>query len=514
LPSWQDAAVNFASLVLRHVADRPDRAALVLPTRWDEEGVHEERTVTYADLGAAIARFRGGLREGGFEAGDRIVVLFPVGLDLYALVLAAMAEGVAVVLVDGGMGSKKILQAIRTSGAKALVSVMALLKYRWVAPALWGRRWYAVDGPAFRVRPIDALRGEPIVEPARDCASNDHALITFTSGSTGRPKGADRTHGLLSAQHHALAEHFPHADDEIDLPAFPVVVLHDLCCGVTAVVPPVDFAAVATVNRDVVLTHARKHRVTRLSGAPAYVDALVSADLDLPTLRQLGVGGARVSRGLAAKIRSATAAEGLILYGSTEAEPIASVPVDEMLQAEGAGVLVGRPAAAATVRLISLPHGADTVGGVDAFAVPRGAVGELVVRGDHVNRGYVDDPEATAANKLFPADGSCWHRTGDLGWFDSQGRIWLVGRVSDVVTVDGRDLHPFLIEEQVERRAGVVRCALISGEGVPPTLVVEGSVEGLTIPGVDVVQLDRIPVDGRHNSKIDRVRLREMLRGR
>ena len=504
---------NFASLVLRHAQERPDRVALVLPERWDGDGVHDEAVIRYGELGDAIARYRGGLRAEGFAPGDRLLLMFGVGLDLYALTLAAMAEGVAIVLVDGGMGPRKILQAIRTSRARALVSVPALLRFRFLAPAMWGRRWYGAEGGGLGIRPLSRLRGAPIDDPARDCTPDDHALITFTSGSTGRPKGADRAHGLLAAQHHALAEHFPHADDEIDLPAFPVVVLHDLCCGITAVVPPVDFKAVASVDRELVLAHARRHAVTRLSGAPAYIERLCEGPLDLPTLRQLGVGGARVSRGLAAKIAASTPAEAQVLYGSTEAEPIASVPIRELLSAEGAGVLVGRPAQAATVRLISLPEGADTAGGIDAFAVPPGDVGELVVRGEHVNRGYVDDPAATAANKLFPADGSCWHRTGDLARWDDEGRLWLVGRAADVVRVGGDVLHPFLVEEQIELRPGVRRCALVDGPGLGPTLVVEGSAEGIALPGVRVVELPSIPVDTRHNSKIDRVRLRALLKG-
>ena len=506
--------MNFASLVLRHAATHPDRPALVLPERWDARGVHEEAVHTYAQLADAIARFRGGLRAQGFGPGDRLLLMFGVGIDLYALTLAAMAEGVAVVLVDGGMGSRRILRAIRTSRARALVSVAALLRFRFVAPAMWWRRWYGSDGAGLGIRPFSALRGDPVIEPARVCAPEDHALITFTSGSTGRPKGADRTHGLLSAQHRALAEHFPHAEDEIDLPAFPVVVLHDLCCGITAIVPPVDFKAVATADREVVLAHARRHGVTRLSGAPAYIERLCEKPLDLPSLRQLGVGGARVSRGLAARIAAATDAEALVLYGSTEAEPIASVPVRELLAAEGAGALVGQPAAAATVRLISLPRGADTVGGIDAFVVPPGDVGELVVRGEHVNRGYVHDPEATAANKLFPADGSCWHRTGDLARWDDDGRIWLVGRAADVVRVGQRVLHPFLIEEEIEQRPGVRRCALVDGEGLGPTLAIEGSADGVALEGVRVVTVHTIPVDSRHNSKIDRVQLRATLRTR
>lgn len=503
---------NFADLVLRHAASQPDRVALILPTRWDADGVHEREQVTYGELARRIADFQAGLAAQGLGAGDRLVLMFPVGLDLYALTLAAMASGLAVVLVDAGMPPRKILQAIRSARAQAIVSVRALLRYRFVAPALWGLRWFCTDGGGLLLRSFDTLRAEGTKAGAVPRSPDDHALITFTSGSTGRPKGADRTHGLLSAQHHALAAHFPHQAGEVDLPAFPVVVLHDLCCGVTAAVPPIDFRAVAQADRDVVLGFAREVGVTRLAGSPAYIEALVVGPLDLPSLRQLGVGGARVSRQLCARIRAATDAEAKVLYGSTEAEPIASATLDEVLADDGVGVLVGAVAEAAEVLLVELPD-APFEGPMAKHAVAEGEVGELVVRGPHVNRGYLDDPVATAANKVFDGD-SVWHRTGDRARWDGRGRLWLVGRVPDVVQVGDRRLDPYPLEEAIEAREGITRCALIAG----PVLAVAGEASAIralselpSLAGIRIEALDALPVDARHNSKIDRVALRARL---
>ncbi len=503
---------NFAQLVLRHAATQPERIALILPTRWDASGVHETEQVSYGELAERIGRFQAGLAEQGLKSGDRIVLMFPVGLDLYALTLAAMASGLAVVLVDAGMPPKKILQAIRSAKAQAIVSVHALLKFRFLAPALWGLRWFCSDGRGLLLRPFSALRGEADEPAAVPRDADDHALITFTSGSTGRPKGADRTHGLLTAQHHALSEHFPHEPDEVDLPAFPVVVLHDLCCGVTAAVPPIDFRAVGSADREVVLGFARNVGVTRIAGAPAYIERLVSAPLDLPSLRQLGVGGARVSRQLCSRIRAATAAEAKVLYGSTEAEPIASVSIDEVLSAEGVGVLVGAVARVAEVLLVQLPEG-EFSGSMADHAVEAGEIGELVVRGPHVNRGYLDDPVATAANKVFEGD-SVWHRTGDRARWDSEDRLWLVGRVPDVVAVGERSVDPYPLEEALEAREGIRRCALVAG----PVLAVAGDEQAIgelgdlpELAGIEIRALDSLPVDARHNSKIDRVALRARL---
>ncbi len=523
---------NFVDHILEHP---PEKTALVLPAAWDETGVTESVQVTFGELAGRIGGVQAALREAGFRPGDRIVVMFPVGVDLYSLVLGLMASGMAAVLIDTGMGVKKVLAAMRHSGAKGIVSVHALLKHRWWIPTLWWMRKYCVDASGPFLRPAARLLSQPASTPVTlEREPDDHALITFTSGSTGKPKGADRTHRLLTEQHRALKHHFPEAADEIDMPCFPVVTLHNLCCGIPTVLPPVDFRAVAQAPAAAVWSFAAKHGVTRMSGAPAYVDRLVahlegdgergSPDDGAPaTLRQIGVGGARVPRSLMARVKQALPeVEAKVLYGSTEAEPIASVHFDEVLASPGDGVLVGTEAAAATVALLEVPDPPPTLDqrGVAPFEVADGEPGELVVSGPHVNRGYLDDPAATAENKLFEPDGRCWHRTGDVARRDEQGRLWLIGRTKDMVPVGDRLVAPYPVEEAVDALPGVARSAFLDVGGpvlvvqmepgaVPPDPVALAGlvdVRGAGVLRVEVV--DEIPVDPRHNSKIDRVRLR------
>lgn len=519
---------NFVDHILSHP---PGRTALVLPTRWDEHGVQESTEVTYGELSGRIGAVQAGLRAEGYEAGDRLVVMYPVGIDLYALVLGLMASGMAAVLIDTGMGTGKVLAAMRSSRAKGIVSVHALLKHRFWVPTLWGLRKYCVDASGWFLAPADRLLAQPAINAiTMEVEPDDHALITFTSGSTGRPKGADRTHRLLTEQHLALKAHFPEADDEVDMPCFPVVTLHNLCCGMTTVLPPVDFKAVAQAPARAVWSFAAQHGVTRMSGAPAYVDRLVAqleAGGEAPsTLRQLGIGGARVPRSLCSRVlEQLPAIEAKVLYGSTEAEPIASVPFDEVLASPGEGVLVGTEASAATVALLELPEPPPALDerGVAPFAVTAGEAGELVVAGPHVNRGYLDDPVATAENKLFEPGGRCWHRTGDVARRDEQGRLWLIGRTKDMVRSGDRTVAPYPLEEALDALPGVVRSAFVDvGEpvvvlqvaaGYDPGEVADAALDRLSDRDVEALvrTIPEIPVDVRHNSKIDRVKLRKTL---
>jgi acyl-coenzyme A synthetase/AMP-(fatty) acid ligase len=134
---------------------------------------------------------------------------------------------------------------------------------------------------------------------------------------------------------------------------------------------------------------------------------------------------------------------------------------------------------------------------------------------------YVDNPAANAETKIPRPDGSVWHRTGDAGRLDAQGRLWLEGRVKDVVAVSGVARHTLALEKALDRLPGVTRSALVSGVDGRPALVIAGphiardavrSVrERLGFTALSLYRIDEMPVDGRHNSKIDRPALRDAL---
>ena len=542
MPAQSPAHGNLASRVLVHGVSQPNHTALIIPTQWSAQGVEQVAQISFGELASRVARLQAGLGQEGFVPGDRVIVMRPVGIDLYALVLAMLASGVVAVLIDAGMSRGRILRAIRDARARAIVSVHGLLRHRFWLPALWGMRRYVVDGVGLGLRPFEDLMAEPVGPPdPLPRGVGDPALISFTSGSTGRPKGADRTHDLLIAQHEALSDHFPADDDEIDMPCFPVVTLHNLCCGITTVIPAVDFRAPATVAPAVVAEQIRQHGVTRMSGAPAYMGRLM-AHLEetgerLDGVRRLAIGGGPVPVSLCRRVRRVMPHAGaLVIYGSTEAEPISSVNIAELIDAPGEGYLVGRPARVATVAIVALPEPAPTLDErqMAPYAVACGQPGELVVRGPHVLRRYVNNPQADRETKLTAPDGGVWHRTGDVATRDEQGRLWLVGRTPDQIRRGEAIIHPLPIEAAIDAVWGVQQAALVAHRRAP-----EGELALCVRPEADadkVVALVRacldeqnlgpdptpipiqivaeMPVDGRHNSKIDRTTLRRNLERR
>ena len=184
------------------------------------------------------------------------------------------------------------------------------------------------------------------------------------------------------------------------------------------------------------------------------------------------------------------------VYGSTEAEPIAEISASKMTDADwaamaaGNGLLVGEPVAAVDVRLVD---------------------DEVWVTGPHVNNGYLD-PADDAANKVNQ-DGQIWHRTGDAGRLDAAGRLWLLGRHGARVRVGDNWLYPFQIEAAARLWAGVRRAALVE-IAQRPVLAIESDFErDWPVPdGIEVQRVTAIPMDARHESKVNLTALKALLK--
>jgi acyl-CoA synthetase (AMP-forming)/AMP-acid ligase II len=210
------------------------------------------------------------------------------------------------------------------------------------------------------------------------------------------------------------------------------------------------------------------------------------------------------------------------VYGSTEAEPIALMtpgaldPVDREETDHGHGVPAGCPVPSIRLRILhdrwGKPVGPYTQAEFAAACLPPGEVGEIVVSGAHVLAGYLHG-HGNAENK-FAVDGTPWHRTGDAGYLDPRGRLWLLGRCAARIDDAHGRVYPLGVEATALRHPDVRRAAFVGHRG-RRVLVLElrrgASVPDLTDLSqdlhwarVDEIRLHkRIPVDARHNAKVD-----------
>lgn len=494
---------NIARLLEARAAENPDRKALV----WIDSS--RCKHWTYAELQRRVEGVAAGFRTQGLTPGDRALIFVPMSPELYLLLLGLWRAGGTAVFLDPWSTPKQMAEvcASMAPGWFAGPPTAALFLCRHRVLRRIPRRIRTGKPPLFRSFPLHRFAVSE-ASPVESRSADDPALITFTSGTTGSPKGANRTHGFLRAQHRALEHNLPAADGSVDLSHFPIFVLNSLASGRTAVIPPMDFRKPSAVHPVRMQKVMRDLQVNNLTGSPAFFDALCASGEPLPRVQTAHTGGGPVgTRSLNAMRRAFPMADIRIIYGSTEAEPISCIDAETFLREtteptrRGQGRCVGRPVPDIRLRLET--------------------DGEILVSGDHVCREYLGNPEANRLHKLREADGTVWHRTGDIGRLDEQNRIWLLGRKGQSLqTETGHRLHADAVAAAVETLPGVHRAACIAAqkrlwigwEGEKPARAdIQKLFADQGWPLGPVRCLRTLPTDPRHNTKIDRVRLARAL---
>jgi olefin beta-lactone synthetase len=464
--------VNLIDDFLSRAERRPDRVAII-------EG--SGARIAFGELERRSALLASDFAAKGISRGDRVLVGVWPGIDLYAGLAALWRLGAVVVFPEPATGIAGFRHAAAATAPKALLA---------------GARVRALSLLFDETRRIPvSLSPRPsasrISDSSLSLAPDDPALISFTSGSSGAPKGMARSHGLMLAQHAALASLIgTERDDEIDLVAFPAFVLTCLGHGVTCVMPRWGLRRHDRARPKDICGQIDDVGATRLLAPPAITGALSGTRLPRSVHRVL-TGGGPVYPDVAKRFLAGSPEVGLtVVYGSTEAEPIAHARVEEFDEetwreaSSGGGLPVGLPVPEAQVRLI-----AD----------------EIVVAGPHVNPGYLD-PARDRETKIVEG-AAVWHRTGDAGRFDSRGGLWLLGRLSSAAG----GLFPFAIETAVRLWPGVRAAVMVAREGGRPLLFIEGDEARLPqwrrlaggIGDFEVMGVKAIPMDRRHRSKPD-----------
>lgn len=463
--------MNVAHLLRAQAEVRPETPALIDP--------HRRRSLTFGGLDRASAQTAGIFREAGLSPGDSVLVLQPLSVELYIALGAIFRLGLVALFLDPAAGREHMEHCCALWPPKALIASSRAHLLCLLSSSL--RRIpvrFHIGAPVPGSRPFLSAARRPPREGIESVDADFPALLTFTSGSTGAPRAALRTHGFLLAQHRAVQECLRLAPGgRGDLATLPIFVLANLGAGVTTVLPDVDLRAPDSADAARLLKQIQAQRPDRITGTPALLDGLAdcaaATGRALPELADVFVGGGPVFPSLWEKLaRLAPCARITAVYGSTEVEPIAHVTWDEetapLLRNGGQGLLVGQPVPALELRILrdkwGQPLGPFAEGAFDTECLPPGAAGEIVVRGSHVLPGYLygcGDEET----KIHVADTTVWHRTGDTGYRDATGRLWLLGRCEGRIADARGSLYPLPVECAARAFPGVRRAALIAKGG-------------------------------------------------
>jgi acyl-coenzyme A synthetase/AMP-(fatty) acid ligase len=470
--------LNLMAAFLARVAERPDAAAIIAP---------DGRVISYTDLAkASNARARAYARA-GIGAGDVVLIARGISVELYETLLAVFRLGAVAMFPEPAAGLDGLRQAVAAAKPKAVVTSGIGHLIRLAFPDL--RALKALPEPG-----DDDIGGDVLAPLGEDAP----ALITFTSGSTGRPKGIVRSAAFLMLQHEFLENVRRTKPDDVDLISLPVFILSNLAAGATSVIPAGKLTRPAKLDGARLRRQMVAHRVNRIVAPPAVVARIADGAAPMRQVEAIFTGGGPVFPNLLREAaRFAPDAAIHAVYGSTEAEPIAHLRMDEITAADwdamasGGGLLAGKPIP--NIRVELHDH-------------------EIFVAGEHVNRGYLDPRDDVSTKSL--RDGVLWHRTGDAARIDDKGRLWLLGRRE---AANG-GLFPFAIETAALSWPGVRRAALLAAEP-HAKLALEGDNLDLAdmqrraeaLGTIDVVIVKAVPLDKRHNSKIDYARLRKLL---
>jgi len=422
--------------------------------------VFQGRQRTFAEIGERVARFAAGLRALGLQAGDRISML-ALNSDWYLeYYLATYWAGGVVNPINTRWSVEEISYALNDCGSRFLIVddtfIGVVDELRSQCPEL-GTVIHVGDGPP----PGDLYSWETLVAdnpPAEDAlrGGDDLAGIYYTSGTTGKPKGAMLSHGNIFINAVGMAAEGLVRRGYVGLHSAPMFHLADgafmnamFSVGGCHVMVPA-FEPVS------VLQTIAQERVSAMLLVPTMIQMLVDhperGNYDLSSVHSVMYGASPIAEGLLDRAMAAFPSAGFAqAYGMTELSPVATVLTAEMHREEGRKTgrhrSNGRAMVTAEVRIVD-EHDNE---------LPRGQVGEIVSRGPHVMLGYWNKPEATAE---AIRDG--WMHTGDGGWMDEAGFVFVADRIKDMIITGGENVYSLEVENCLASHPAVAQAAVVA----------------------------------------------------
>ena len=536
---------NIAQTLYRTTAFNPEGKAVVV-----SRGGHYQQ-YTFEQVLHRTAAYAAALADQRIEPADRVILMVRPSLDFICLTFALFQLGVPVILIDPGMGYKNLLRCIASVRPTVFIGIPKAQIFRKIfsAPFQTVRKSICV-GRSLGIlgKSLDSVTDYSIREfPVVSAAEDDLAAVIFTTGSTGPPKGVRYDHGVFQAQLEIIRDYYGIRPHDIDLPAFPLFALFTIAMGATAVIPDMDPAHPSRVNPGRFARTINDNKVTYSFGSPAIWNVVsrycLRHDITLPNLTKVLMAGAPVPGELIERVKRIMPEHGEIHtpYGATESLPATSITGSEILSEtwemtrQGKGTCVGRPLPGNDVRVIEASE-KPFAKWDQVTECETGNVGEIVIQGPVVTRGYDNNPEENRMSKIADRHGF-WHRIGDVGYFDDQGRLWFCGRKAHRVITRRKILYTIPCEAIFNEHPAVYRSALVgvdmgAQDDMLPVLVVEPNREISDVFGF-IAELKKLgkqhahtaninifllhpdfPVDIRHNAKIFREKLAVWARDR
>ncbi len=429
--------MNLASLLTESAQRDPSHVAIKL----------DDIELTYEQLNGATTYIAGLLRAHGVGPGDRVGIMLPNVPYFPVCYYGVLRAGGIVVPMNVLLKRREVAFYLSDSGAKLLFAWHGFAEDAQGGAEEAGTECLLVAPGEFE-QLVAAADPDPSVA---ETADDDTAVILYTSGTTGTPKGAELTHANLSGNAEGSRNLFGLGSEAITLGALPLFHSFGQTCGMNAtlggggtltLIPRFDPGkALEIIQRD---------RVNIFQGVPTMYGAMLHYPererFDTSTLQLCASGGSAMPVELLRGFEEAFHCKILEGYGLSESSPVASFNHADRERKPGS---IGTPIAGVQMRVVD----------EDDHEVPQGEVGEIVIRGYNVMKGYWHRPDATAETIR---DG--WLHTGDMGYVDEDGYFFIVDRKKDMIIRGGYNVYPREIEEVLYEHPAVREAAVL---GVP-----------------------------------------------
>ena len=449
----------------RNVSEHPNKTALIFG----------DQRLSYAELNTMAARFASALVDKGIACGDRVVIVTPNAVETIVAIFGILKAGGVFLVVHHSIKEKKLAYILDDCGARAVVLFKNQVPaFESVIESCGSLQCLVVCGddtgelPEGRIPSVsyEAIqKNYPPLEKSPVISEDELACLVYTSGSTGEPKGVMESHACVDFATGSIITYLENTKNDIVLNCLPLSFDY----GLYQVLMVFKFGGTLVLERSfmfpaAILKKMEKERVTGFPGVPTIFSLLLTMDLtayDLSALRYITNTAAALPvshiERLCAKFPQATLYS---MYGQTECKRVLYLPPHELKTRPGS---VGIP----------IPGTEVWIQGPGGERLPPGSTGQLVVRGRHVMKGYLNKPEETArafGPGRVPEEGVLF--TGDLFRQDEEGFFYFISRADDIIKTRGEKVAPKEVENALYLLSAVLEAAVV---GVPD------EIEGETI---------------------------------
>jgi len=430
-------SANLATFLTETASRHGDRTAMKL----------DDVEVPYSGLDAASARVAGLLAERGVGPGDRVGLMLPNVPYFPMTYYGILRLGGVVVPMNPLLKGREVAFFLENPEAKVLFAWHDFAEAAEAGAEQTGADLILVKPGEIEQLVADADPRDEVVE--RD--GDDTAVILYTSGTTGKPKGAELTHANLGMNVKVASSLFEYSEDDVILGCLPLFHSFGQTCALNcAVRVGASLTMLPRFEPAKALEIVQRDKVTVFLGVPTMYSAMLNCerreDYDVSSLKLCGSGGAAMPGEVQRGFEEAFGAKVLEGYGLSETSPVASFNHPDRERKTGS---IGTPIEGVEMKAVD----------EDGNEVAQGEVGEIVIKGHNVMKGYWNQPDAT---KESIKDG--WFYTGDMGKVDEDGYFFIVDRKKELIIRGGYNVYPREIEEVLYEHPAVAEAAVV---GVP-----------------------------------------------